>query len=463
MRTLGVVLFAATLAAQTVDRTKPPETPPLAAYKLPPTFESTLANGLRIVIVRDQRLPIVTARLGFQAGAKFDPKEMSGLSEMTAGLLKEGTKTRNSRQIAEEMADIGGSIDAVSGPDNLVIGANALAEHTVRLLDALSDIARNAEFPESELKLRRQNREQELLAQRADSSTVADEKLLQVLFGSHPYSRLLPTAESIAKISRDALLGFRRQFLAPNNGVLLLIGALPPQAELMKMIAARFASWPRAQVPPAPSTPFPGAARSIVLVDRPGSVQADLRVGKLGTDRTSPDYFPLAVANQILGGGANSRLFLNIREEKGYAYDAHSEQRPRRVGGYFTAVTQVRNDVVEPALRDVLAELKRISSEPVQKDELTDVKNYIAGTFVLRLETQRGLADQLAMVSLDGLPKDYLSTYITRVRSVEPDQILNAARKYIAPENAAIVVVGDAKQIGKPLEKFGKTTIEQAK
>jgi zinc protease len=463
MKSLIVTMFAAGLVAQTLDRTKVPDTPPLASFKLPPLTETTLPNGLLVVAVRDQRFPVAAARLGFRAGGKVDPKDLTGLAETAAALLKEGTKTRTSRQIAEEMASIGGALECEANPDNLVVNASALSEYLSRLLDILGDITRNAAFPEDELKLRRQNRVQELLAQRADASTLADEKLLQTIYGSHPYARMLPTADSLAKIDRAALLDFQKRFLIPNNAILVLSGALPPQDELMKMVAARFGSWQKAVPPAQPLDVVPVSKRTFTLVDRPGSVQADIRVGKLSVDRTNPDYFPLAVANGILGGAGSSRMFLHIREEKGYAYDAHSENNARRTGGYFQAVTQVRNEVVQPALEDVLAELKKISSEPVTTDELTNIKNYMAGTFVLRLETQAGLAGQLSGVKLNGLPNDYLEKYVTRVRSVEPDQVLKAAKKYLSPEDASVVVVGDAAQIAKPLEKFGKIIVEKAK
>jgi zinc protease len=463
MKSLSFILLAGALSAQTVDLTKPPETPPLAAYKLPPVSEATLPNGLRVVTVRDARFPIVTVKLGFQAGSKFDPKEQTGLAETAAALLKEGTKRRNDRQIADEMANLGGALEAVSSADNLQITASALSENTAKLLDLLADVVRNAEFPEAELKLRKQNRAQELMAQRADSATQADEKFQEALFGAHPYSRLLPTEQSHAKIDRAALLNFRKQFLAPNNAVLILVGALPAQGELMKLLEAQFASWPKNATPAAPAPAFPAVKRSLTLVDRPASVQADIKIGRLGIDRTNPDYFPLMVANNILGGGTSSRLFAHFREEKGYAYDVHTEFVPLRNAGSFNVTTQVRNDVIQPAIDDLLAEMKRIGSEPVGTTELTDVKNFIAGNFVLRLETQAGLASQLGMVKLQGLPNDYLETFVTRVRSVEPDQILRAAKKYISPEASAVIVVGDAAKLAKPLEKFGTVTLEKAK
>lgn len=447
--------------AQAVDRTKPPDTPPAPPFRMPPVSERTLQNGLRVVTVRDPRLPLVTLRLGFQAGGKFDPADQAGLSETVAALLKEGTSRRSAREIAERMAEIGGSIETVSGPDSILVNASALSEHTAVLLDLIADIAQNPTFPESELRLRKQNRVQELLAQRADAATVADEKFHAILFGPHPYARMLPTAATLEHITREALVQFHKRFLIPNNAVLLLVGDLPAEAKLHAWIQAHFAKWAKGGPPPSIPTKFPARKRSLVLVDRPGSVQADIRIGKISVDRRDPDYFPLVVANNILGGGASSRLFSSFREQKGYAYDVHSTQSARRVGGLFEVVTQVRNEVLAEAIEDLLAEMRKISSEPVAKEELANVKNYLAGSFVIRLETQSGLADQLAMVKLMDLPGDYLETYVTRVRSVEPDGILKVAKKYIQPDDAAIVVVGDAAKIAPALERFGKVSIEK--
>lgn len=466
MKTLLVVaiLMAVTnLMAQKDDRTKPPQTPPLPDFKLPPLVETKLANGLAIVLVEDHRFPMVTVRLGFQAGSRYDPKDLPGLSEMTGSLLTEGTKTRPARQLAEEIADMGGALKAQSGSDGLTISGSALSENLAKLLDLLVDVTRNASFEEEEVELRKQNRKQELLAELSQSSTVAEEKLNRVVFGENPYSRVLPTPESIDKMSRADLMTFRDKYLVPNNAVLILLGAVPPAKETIKMITSRFGEWPHKELPAAPVAPLPASKRSVVLVDRPGSVQADVRIAKLAVDRSHPDYFALYVANAYLGGGAHSRLFQEIREKKGYAYDAHSEVRPKKEGGLFTAVSQVRNEVLEPALDDMLREMASLAKDPLPAADLADVKNFLSGVFVLRLETQTGLADQLAVTKLMGLPNSFLEKYTTRIRSVEPDQVMAVAKKYIDPSASGIVVVGDASKIEKSLAKFGDVAVEKAK
>jgi zinc protease len=460
---LFLTAAAGGLLGQKIDRKQPPVTPPLPAFRLPPVYETRLSNGLHVVLVEDARFPLITVRLAFQAGSKFDPEELPGLSEGAGALLKEGTATRTSRQIAEELAAIGGSLDGLSGADTLTIAANALAEHHARLLDLVAEVAQNASFPPEEVSLHQANRKQALLVQRSRAAFQAEEKLEELLYGSHPYARTTPTLESIDRLSSELLARFRDRYLGPSNSVLIVLGMLPVRAQLLEAIQERFGGWKPKELPAPPEAKFPAPQRRLVLVNRPGSVQADIRVGRLAVTRRDPDHFPLLVGNTILGGGASSRLFNHIREEKGYAYDAHSALQRMRDSGHFEVATQVRNEVAGEALAAVVEELETISREPVSATELSDVKNYLSGSFVLSLTSQNSLASQIALVRTMGLPNDYLETYTARIRSVEAEQILTSARKYMDPGNAIIVVVGDAVQLSPALEKIGKFEVTEAK
>lgn len=459
---MALTLMTAGLPGQ-VDRTKPPATPPLPDYKLPPTFETRLPNGLTVVLLEDRRFPMTTVRLGFQAGSKYDPKEIPGLAETAAALLTEGTRTRPARQIAEELAAIGGTLSGGAGPDGLTLAGNALSEFTPKLLALVADVARNANFPQEEIALRVQNRKQELQAQRSQPSFLADERLSEVVFGENPYAHIAPTMESLDRIDRKTLAAFQEQYLAPNNAYLVVLGRIPAREETLKLVKEYFGSWQRKEPPAAPQAVFPASARKLALVDRPGSVQADIHLGRLAVNRAHPDYFPLMVAHYILGGGASSRMFMNIREKQGFAYDAHSSVDARRDGGMFSAVTQVRNEVIEPALQAVIDEVAGMGKAPVPEPELARTKNFISGLFVMRLETQNGLATQLIALKLLGLPNSYLEQYTARVRAVTPERIQEVARKYMAPDKAAVVVVGDASKIAKPLAKFGEFNVTKAK
>lgn len=450
-------------AAQSVDRTKPPQTGPLPAFKVPPAYETKLPNGLAVELVEDARFPMVTLRLAFlEAGSKVNPPELAGLADAAGTLLKEGTRTRPALQIAEELADIGGSLRGDATRDSLTIQASALAEHATKLVDLVADVARHAVFPADEIKLYQQNQKQRLAARRAQAEYQADERFNALLFGSHPYARVNPTPESIDRLSGEMLAKFRDTYLVPNNAVLIVLGKLPPRAALLKQIEQRFGDWERKALPARPATKPPESRRRIALVDRPGSVQADIRVGKLALTRSHPDHFPLLVGNAMLGSGTSSRLFMNIREKKGYAYQANSILMRYRESGYFSVITQVRNEVLGDALDAVLAELDQMARAPAPAAELSNIKNFLSGVFVMSLESQNSLADQLVLVKTMGLSNSYLETYTTRVRSAEPDQIQKAAQKYIAPGDATIVVVGDAAKIGEALKKFGEVEATKA-
>ncbi|MFB3825115.1 MAG: M16 family metallopeptidase [Bryobacteraceae bacterium] len=446
-----------------MDRTKPPVTPPIPDYKLPPTFETKLPNGLTVVLLEDPRFPLVTVRLGFLAGSKYDPQDLPGLAESTAALLTQGTRTRPARQLAEELASIGGVLSGSAGADAITISGNALAENTPRLLELLADVARNPDFSESEVKLRIQNRKQELLAQRSQPAFLAEEKFSAMIYGSAGYAHVAPTVESLDRMDRKAFVGFQTARLAPNNGFLVLLGKLPPRAETLRLINDYFGSWQRRDLPAEPPAAFPAPARTLSLVDRPGSVQADIHVGRLAVTRSDPDFFPLMLGQFILGGGASSRMFMNIREKQGFAYDAHAELNPRRDTGEFVAVTQVRNEVIQPALQALLDEIGGLVKQPVPAAELERTKNFLSGIFLMRLETQNGLATQLITLKLMGLPNSYLEQYTSRVRSVTAAQIQKAAARYMDPASSAVVVVGDAGVLNKPLAKFGRFTVTQAK
>jgi zinc protease len=459
IRCLFALLAALPLAAQTVDLSKPPASGSPRPYKLPPVFETKLANGLTIELAEDSRFPVVSVRLVFLAGNKRDPKEIPGLAASVADMLMQGTVKRTYQEIAEELDSLGAVMTANTGADALTIEASALAENTGRILSLVSDVSRNAVFPTNELTLHKQNRKQSLRVQHSQPAFLANEEYRKVVFGDTPYAHVGPTMESIDKIDQRALENFRDTYLVPNNAYLIMVGKLPARAEVMKTIADEFRKWDQKPVPAYVASKPPAPKRELILVDRPGSVQADMRMGRLAATYNDPDYFPETVGSTIEGGGASSRLFLDIREKRGYAYDVHTEVGALADAANLAAVTQVRNEVVADALQGILEHLDRMAKEPVTRQELSDTKSYMNGRFLLSLEPQRGLADRLAQIKVMNLPKNYLETYTTKINSVEPDQIESAAKKYMAPADDTIVVVGDASAIQKPLEKFGTVTV----
>jgi zinc protease len=454
-----ITLVALPLAAQTVDLTKPPVSRDPRAYKLPPVSESKLPNGLTLMLVEDSRVPLVTTRLVFFAGNKRDPQDIPGLAAAVASMLMQGTSKRTYQQMARDLDSLGGVLTAGTGADSLTVEASVVAENADKMLALVGEVSRDALFPTSEVDLYKQNRKQTLNVQHSRPDYVANEEYRKAVFGDTPYAHVGPTMAAIDKMDREAMQDFRDTYLVPNNAILILVGKLPARAELMKTITKEFGSWDQKKVPAYTAPKVPESKRALILLDRPGSVQADMRLGRTAVANNDPDYFPLSVGSIVEGGGPSSRLFLDIREKRGFAYDVHTEVGALADTGTFSTVTQVRNEVAADALQGILEHLDRMAKEPVERQELSDSKSYANGRFLIGMEPQSGLADRLVQMKTMNLPKNYLETYTTKINSVEPDQIEKVAKKYMATDTDTIVVVGDAAAIEKPLEKFGTVTV----
>ena len=299
---IGLVAVGIQMQAADVDLTKPPVTPAIPDIKLPPISRFQLPNGLSVVTARDPRLPLVTAQIGFLAGSRFDPN-MPGLSENVAALLNQGTTTKSAQQIAETAADLGGQIAGSSTHDELILSGSCLAENTAKFVALLADLARNASFPEDEVQLQKENRKQELNVQHSQAQYLADEAVTKALLGDNPYGHIGPTQASLDQLTRASVVSFRDTYLVPNNAYVILVGDLPPDGQLKAMITEQFAGWKQKDLPKAPPTPLPQNRKQLVLVDRPGSVQADIVSAHIAPTYGASAYFPLQMGAQVLGGG----------------------------------------------------------------------------------------------------------------------------------------------------------------
>ncbi|MFN2415845.1 MAG: M16 family metallopeptidase [Pyrinomonadaceae bacterium] len=428
-------------------RRRPPAPLGERALNLPLPEESSLANGLRVVVVEHPRLPLVSFRLAVRAGDASDPADLPGLTDVMTDMLVEGTETHTSRQIAEEVARHGASVSAGASSDYLTVAASSLSGYADRVLELLADVTLRPVFPESELALAKANAQQNLIAQRAQPSFLASEAVSRVIFGQHPYAVVASTPESIEALSRDALVRHHCALIVPNNAVLFVVGDVS-RDHVLARAEELFGGWRPGEVAEA-VFPAPPARteRTAYIVDRPGSAQTNILVANTSVTRTDPDYFDLLVMHTILGGNASARLFMNLREEKGYTYGAYTQLDARRHAGSFRATTEVRGEVTGASLKEIFYELARIRDEDVSDKELTDAKNYLTGIFPIRLETQEGLIDQLVQIRMHGLPDDYLRTYREHIQRVTKQDVRRAARRYVTPDRAAVVVVGDRAQI----------------
>jgi zinc protease len=432
---------------------------PLAplSFDLPTPFQTTLENGLRVIVIENDRLPLVSFRLAFFSGDVDDPAGSTGLTSAMASMMVEGTSEYTSLQLAEKIERLGSNISASASDDFTIIAASALSLYSSEILGLLAEVTLRPTFPENELDLYRRNTVENLKFQRSQPSFLAGEQAARLIYGKHPYSIVSPKAADIERLDRDALARFHIERLVPNNATMIVVGDVK-RDEFLSELNDLFGDWQRGDVEKNefPEPPMRDA-RSLTIVDRPGSAQSNIVLTNLGIRRTDPDYFPLIVMNQILGAGASSRVFMNLREEKGFTYGAYTRLDAKRMEGGFEATAEVRTAVTGDSLKEFFYELERIRTETAGDDELKDAKNFLTGVFPLRAETQEGLTNLIVNQYLYGLPENYLQTYRENIEAVTAERVQQVAAKHVRPDEMAIVIVGDVKEVLPQAREYSPT------
>jgi zinc protease len=428
----------------------------------PKRTKTRLSNGLEVILAESHTIPKFHGELFFRSGNATFADRAPGLADLTATVVRTGTTKRASRQIEEDLRRIGADFSSSAGADTSAISFSGLSELAEPLLGLVNELAREASFPEGEFERERRQKLEEVKLQRTQPDFLAGERLRKVLFGAHPYARVSPSEPQVAAYKHDDLLAVYRESYTPENGLLLLVGDFEPQ-EMLKTIEKVFGAW-RGKKPETKSFPSPAnpCARRVYLVHVPGAVQTQILAGCHAITRQHPDWVKLSLTNSLYGGAFNSRLVMNIREDKGYTYSPRSGVTALRQRGYFSVSAAVRNDVVAASLTEIFYEMDKLRSLPVPEAELADAQNYLTGVFSLGLATQDGLLAQFSNVALNELPEDYLETYRARVRALTPADLLATARKYLDSANMQIIVVGDRAQIESQAALFGQLEVFDA-
>lgn len=438
--------------------TEPPPAGPLTPAPFPPFLETTLPNGLRLLVVESRKQPIVSISLSFPAGNVRDVAGREGLAAMAAGLLTKGAGNRTADQIAEAIEGVGGSLNASAGTDFLSVNATVLAPSLTLAFDLLADVVLRPTFPEQEVELLRTQTLSGLQVELTQPDAIAARAIRSALYGPHPYGRS-PTPTSVRAITREEIVAFHGQQLRPGGALLVLAGDIGLE-EARRQAMRVFQGWTGGP-PPAPAEPAvpTRASTELVLVHRPGSVQSNILVGNLTAPATDPRRYAATVANKVLGGGVDSRLFLILREEKSWTYGAYSSFTQRKGVGSFAASAEVRTEVTDSALTELLTQLRRIREEPVPAAEFEAAKGALVGSYPLSIETASQVANAVANARLYGLPTDFVQTYRVRLGAVTPSEAQAAARELIRPDAAVIVVVGDGQQIHDRISHLAPTRI----
>lgn len=428
---------------------------------LPKPQEFHLPNGLTVLVLERHELPTVDFALWIKSGALQDPKDLPGLAQFTADMMREGTTHRNSAQLASEIDAIGAAINpsAAFGSSHSQVVASGLVENTDKLLDLMSDMVINPTFPQDELAKYKARQLADLEQERASPDFLGMERFHRVLYRDFPAAVIAPTPASVKAVSSEQLKQFHEQYYVPNNAILGVAGDVQSK-QVMALIEKYFGTWKKQPVsePKLAALPAPAPAK-VYLVDRPGSVQTDIVAGNFALRRTDPDFIPLRVMNRILGEGATGRLFLNLREEKGYTYGAYSYYTADTYPGTFIAETQVRNAVTDGSMHELMGELKRIRDEAVKESDLEDARHAIVASFALSLEHPATLLNYWMTSKYFGLPQDYWDRYPEEVTKVTPEVVQRVARKYVDLSHLQVVCVGDGKQIKDVLSKYGTVEV----
>ena len=457
-----ILLTFSSFVRADIDRTQPPKPGPEPKASFPDFKQDVLPNGLKIFTVEDHRQPTVNFRLLIKAGDAYD-QGRPGLADTTASLLNRGTAKRTAAQFAREADFIGASVEAGSGQDAITVSAEGLTKDLPKILDLFTDAALHPVFPADELVKQQRQAISALEESKQRPGTLASKLRGKLLYGpEHPYGAF-PTEESLGGLHREDLAKFHAEFFTPDNATLAIVGDIRA-ADVLPLVEKAFADWKAgasdsARQPTFPDLPKPPEKLTVHLVDRPGSVQSNILVCGRGVPRNNPDVPEMGVLNSILGGGFSGRLFQNLRERHGYTYGSSSGFSSNRVAGIFSATAEVRNAVTVPAIEEIFNEVKRIGNEPVPGPELNMQREYLAGNYLLSLESPGTTAARVQEIDLYKLPVDYFKTYVSRVTSVEADRIKALADKYVNPAGLTVVVVGEAKEIKPALEKLGPVIV----
>jgi predicted Zn-dependent peptidase len=444
---------------------KVPVSKEVLKVRLPKAQETTLKNGLQVVVLEGfNKVPTFSMQMVILSGGIADPKDQRGLANFTAALLREGAGKRTSREIAEQIDSLGATLSASAGLSSLtsVVNASGLIENFDTVLDIFADVVRNPTFPKEEVEKYKARTISQLQFQRSIPQFLAAERFSRVIYGDHPAGLVSPPVESVKKTTSEEMARYHSANYLPNNAILAVVGDVTLKGILPKIERA-FGDWKRGDVPKIdiPEAPSQTAAR-IHLINRPGSVQTVLQLGTLGIERTSPDYFPLLVMDKVVGGGPSARLFMNLREDKGYTYGAYSFFGSSKYRGTWQASSEVRTDVTDQAMKEFMYEIKRIRDEKVSETELENAKRALIGSFALSLEQPQALLQNIITQKLFNLPADYWDLYPQKVAAITADDIQKTAQKYLDLEHLQVIAVGDVSKIRDAMAKYGKVEVSDS-
>ncbi|WP_075351872.1 M16 family metallopeptidase [Algoriphagus marinus] len=450
-----LTFLVAGMSIAQVDRSKLPSSGPAPEIKIGEAETFTLDNGLKVFVVKNDKLP----RVSFTLVLERDPimeGDKAGLLGLVGQMMMAGTESRTKDQLDEEIDFIGASLSAGSTS----IFASSLKKHQDKVLDLMADVLYNPSFPAEELEKLKKQTLTGLATSKDDPNSISSRLSSALVYGKdHPYGEV-ETEETVKNVELSDIKSYYQTFFKPNVAYLAIVGDMD-KAEAEKVVNKYFAKWQKGEVPKFTyDKPAPVSKNAVGLVDRSSSVQTVIDIAqpidlKLGDE----DYISSRVLNQIFGGGSSARLFMNLREDKGYTYGAYSSLSADKLVGQFSASASVRNEVTDSAVYEFIYEINKLIDEGVTQEELDMAKANLAGSFGRSLESPSTIANFALNTERYNLPKDYYATYLQKMNSLTVEDINETARELIDPDKLYITAVGNASEIKDKLAQFGEVTM----
>jgi zinc protease len=450
-------------ASPAVERLPRPRAGEPRPYQFPRFERGALPNGLRLVVAPIAKLPIVSISVIAEAGAVADPPGRSGLAQLTAKLLLEGTTSADGSAITDRFERLGASVDAHADWDVAAVSMTTLKDKLPEAFGLLGELLRAPGFSEREVERLKAERLAELLQLRAEPRGLAEELFARFLYeSSSRYAQPDGGDESsVRNLTRADVTRFYQRRYSPAAMTLIVAGDVSANA-LERMANDAFGDWSGSLTAPASSSDDAARkSRAVHIVNKPDAPQSELRLGHVGLPRHHPDYFPAVIMNAVLGGLFSSRINLNLREVHGYTYGASSYFDWRRQRGPWVVATAVASEVTQAAATEVIKEIDRFRAEAISDDELTLATSYLDGVFPIRFETTSAIVSALTTLAVYDLPDDWYDEYRTRVRAVTSGDVLTAAERHLHPEMLQMVVVGNASSVREGMQamKFGPVQV----
>jgi zinc protease len=448
----GLVLTGLAVAPVMAQKQQPPVGGAPKAFTVPAHESYALANGMKVTLVPYGNIPKVTISLALRGGNIDEARDQLGVADITGELLKEGTTTLSSKEVAEAAARMGSTLAVTVGADETTAAMDVLSESGPAAVKLLADVVEHPLLPESEIARLKTNILREIAVAKTQPGQIALARFRKLLYGDHPYGDVLPTEETVNKLT----IADAKKFYADNYGAgrtHVYVAGKFDVAAVKKAIEAGFAGWAKGPAM-AENVPKPKTQRLLDVTDRPGAPQATVYVGLPAPNATSPDNIPLGVTNALLGGSFGSRITSNIREKLGCTYSPGSQVSRRYHDAYWVETADITTDCTGKSLGEIFGEIQRLQKEAPPAAELQGIQNYISGLFVIQNSSRGALIGQLRYVDLQGLGEDYLKTYVQKVNAVTPADVQKMTAEYLKPEQMTIVVVGDKAKITDQLAPF---------